>query len=76
MLRIKVFQNGVNRVYITRSFEEKSGKNNEVYEFMEAMAQVDFGSRELIHFVDEVTDTNVFVSPVMCLIEAEKVTEK
>lgn len=76
MLRIKVFQNGSARIYVTKSFEEKNGKDNEEYEFMLAMGMVDIGNRKFIHFVDEMTDTNIFVSPIMCLVEAEKVTEE
>lgn len=76
MLRIKIFQNGSTRFYITKSFEEKGGKENEAYEFMLAMGNVDLGNRKFIHFVDEATDANVFVSPIMCLIEVEAAGEE
>lgn len=76
MLRIKVFQNGSTRFYNTKTFEEKGGKDNEAYEFMLAMGNVDLGNRKFIHFVDETTDTNVFVSPVACVVEAEGVDDE
>lgn len=76
MLRIKVFQNGSARFYNTKTFEKKGGKDNEAYEFMSAMGNVDLGNRKFIHFVDETTDTNVFVSPVACVVEAEGVADE
>lgn len=76
MLRIKMFQNGSGKFYNTKTFEEKGGKDNEAYEFMLAMGNVDLGNRKFIHFVDETTDTSVFISPVGCVIEAEVVAEK
>lgn len=76
MLRIKVFQNGSARFYNTKTFEKKGGKDNEVYEFMSAMGNIDLGNRKFIHFVDETTDTNVFVSPVACVVEAEGVADE
>lgn len=76
MLRIKVFQNGSARFYNTKTFEGKGGKDNEAYEFMLAMGNVDLGNRKFIHFVDETTDANVFISPVACVVEAEGVAGK
>ena len=76
MLRIKVFQNGSARFYNTKTFEQKSGKDNEMYEFMLAMGNVDLGNRKFIHFVDDVADENIFVSPVGCVIEVERVAEE
>lgn len=43
---------------------------------MLAMGNVDLGNRKFIHFVDETTDTSVFISPVGCVIEAEGVAEE
>lgn len=76
MLRIKVFQNGSARFYNTKTFEQKGEKDNEMYEFMLAMGNVDLGNRKFIHFVDDVADENIFVSPVGCVIEVEEVTEE
>jgi hypothetical protein len=76
MLRIKVFQNGSARFYNTKTFERKGGKDNEMYEFMLAMGNVDLGNRKFIHFVDDVADENIFISPVGCVIEVEEVAEE
>ena len=76
MLRIKVFQNGSARFYNTKTFEQKDGKDSEMYEFMLAMGNVDLGNRKFIHFVDDVADENIFVSPVGCVIEVERVAEE
>lgn len=76
MLRIKVFQNGSARFYNTKTFERKDGKDNEMYEFMLAMGNVDLGNRKFINFVDDVADENIFISPVGCVIEVEEVAEE
>lgn len=75
MLEIKVFQNGVNRIYITDTFKEGMAKS-EFGNFLEAMTKIDFGNKKLIGFEDLVTGTNVFISPVMCLIEVEETADK
>lgn len=75
MLRIKVFQNGSNRIYNTNTFREGASKN-EFYNFLNAITNVDISNKKLIGFEDAVTDTKVFVSPVMCLIEVEEVADE
>lgn len=72
MLRITVFQNGLTRTYMTNSFKLGSRKN-EFYNFLEAATNVNLGHKKLIDFEDMVTNANVFVSPVTCLIEVEEV---
>lgn len=47
-----------------------------MYEFMLAMGNVDLGNRKFIHFIDDVADENIFVSPVGCVIEVEGVAEE
>ena len=74
MLRIKVFQNGESRIYTTNSFNQMSNKS-EMYNFMYGMVEVDKGINKMINFEDATTKANVFVSPVACLIEVEKVAE-
>ena len=75
MLRIKVFQNGSNRIYNTNTF--KAGESKNVgYNFLNAITNVDIRNKKLIGFEDAVTDTKVFVSPVMCLIEVEEVADE
>lgn len=76
MIRIKVFQNGVNRVYVTNSFEKRISDKSETYNFMHAVAEVDNGISKLISFEDEITKAYVFVSPVMSVIEFEKVADE
>ena len=75
MLRIKVFQNGSNRIYNTNTFKEGESKN-EFYNFLNAITNVDICNKKLIGFEDAVTDTKVFISPVMCLIEVEEVADE
>lgn len=76
MIRIKVFQNGVNRIYVTNSFNKCINNKSETYNFMHAMAEVDNGISKLISFEDEMTKAYVFVSPVMSVIEFEKVADE
>ena len=75
MLRIKVFQNGSNRVYNTNTFKEGESKN-EFYNFLDAITNVDIGNKKLIGLEDAVTNTKVFISPIMCLIEVEEVADE
>lgn len=72
MLRIKVFQNGLTRIYMTDSFKLGSGKN-EFYNFLEAVTNVNLGHKKLIGLEDADTNAKVFVSPITCLIECEEV---
>lgn len=76
MLQIKVFQGGSIRIYNTNSFKEGEGMKSELHNFLVAITNVDLGNRKNIGFVDVVTGTNVFVSPVSCLIEVEEVAEE
>ena len=76
MLQIKVFQNGANRIYVTKSFEGEDGKKNEKYRFMRAMVNVDLENTRIISFEDAVSGTQVFVSPVTCLIEVEEIVDE
>lgn len=75
MLRIKVFQNGSNRIYNTNTFKE-GGSKNEFYNFLNAITNINLSNKKLIGFEDAVTDTKVFISPVMCLIEVEEVADE
>lgn len=75
MLRIKVFQNGSNRIYNTNTFKEGESKS-EFYNFLDAITNVDIGNKKLIGLEDMVTNTKVFISPVMCLIEVEEVADE
>lgn len=76
MLRIKVFQNGVNRVYNTNTFKGGGSGESEFYNFLEVITNVSLGNKILIGFKDMVTNTKVFISPVACLIEVEEVAGK
>ncbi len=76
MLQIKVFQGGSIRIYNTNSFKEGEGMKSELHNFLVAITNVDLGNRKNIGFVDVVTGTNVFVSPVSCLIEVGEVAEE
>ena len=76
MLQIKVFQNGANRIYVTRSFEGEDGKENEKYRFMRAVVNVDLGNTRIISFKDAVSGAQIFVSPVTCLIEVEEMVDE
>lgn len=75
MLRIKVFQNGSNRVYNTNTFKEGKSKN-EFYNFLDVITNVDIGNKKLIGLEDAVINTKVFISPIMCLIEVEEVADE
>ena len=75
MLRIKVFQNGSNRIYNTNTFKEGESKN-EFYNFLDVITNVDIGNKKLIGLEDIVTNTKVFISPIMCLIEVEEVADE
>lgn len=75
MLRIKVFQNGSTRIYLTNSFKEGGGMKSEFHNFLVVITNVDLGNKKLIGFEDAMTDAKIFVSPVMCLIEVEEVEE-
>lgn len=75
MLRIKVFQNGSNRIYNTNTFKEGKSKN-EFYNFLEVITNVNLGHKKLIGFEDAVTDTKIFVPPALCLIEVEEVADE
>ncbi len=75
MLQIKVFQNGSNRIYNTNTFKEGESKR-EFYNFLNTITNVDIGNKKLIGFEDAVTDTKVFVSPALCLIEVEEATNE
>lgn len=76
MLQITVFINGATRRYFTNSFKEGEGMKSELRNFLVAITNVDLGNRKNIGFVDVLTGTNVFVSPVSCLIEVEEVAEE
>ena len=75
MLRIKVFQNGSNRIYNTNTFKEGESKS-EFYNFLDVITNVDIGNKKLIGLEDMVTNTKVFISPIMCLIEVEEVADE
>lgn len=75
MLRIKVFQNETNRIYNTNTFKEGESKS-EFYNFLDAITNVDLGNKKLIVLEDVVTNTKVFISPIMCLIEVEEVADE
>lgn len=75
MLRIKVFQNGSDRIYNTNTFKEGKSKS-EFYNFLDAVTNVDIGNKKLIGLEDMVTNTKVFISPIMCLIEVEEVADE
>ena len=75
MLRIKVFQNGSNRIYNTNTFKEGESKS-EFYNFLDVITNVNIGNKKLIGLEDAVTNTKVFISPIMCLIEVEEVADE
>lgn len=75
MLRIKVFQNGSNRIYNTNTFKEGESKS-EFYNFLDAITNVDIGNKKLIGLEDMVTNTKVFISPVVSLIEVDEVADE
>lgn len=75
MLRIKVFQNGSNRIYVTNTFKEGMAKS-EFGNFLEVITYVDIGNKKMIGFEDFITKTKVFISPVMCLIEVEETADE
>ena len=76
MLRIKVFQHGVNRIYVTKSFNRRFNDKSETYNFMYEMVEIDKGDKKMISFEDAITKTYVFVSPLTCLIEFEEVADE
>lgn len=75
MLRIKVFQCGKTRIYNTNSFKLGTGEN-EFYNFLEAVTNVDLGYKKIICLEDAVMGTTAFISPVSCLIEVEEVADE
>lgn len=75
MLHIKVFQGGATRIYNTNSFKLGTGEN-EFYNFLEVITNVDLGHKKIICLEDVVTGTTVFISPVSCLIEVEEVADE
>ena len=76
MLRIKVFQNGTNRIYVTNSFNKRINNKSETYNFLYEMVKVENGDKKIIGFEDAMTKTYVFVSPLACLIEFEEVADE
>ncbi len=76
MLRIKVSQNGVNRIYITNSYNRKLNNKSEIYNFMYEMVEIDNGAKKVIGFEDATTKAYVFVSPITSIIEFEKVADE
>lgn len=76
MLRIKVSQNGLTRIYTTNSFKDDGGILSEMYNFVFEMLAVVAGVKKVVSFVDFSTNTNVSVSPVMCGVVAEPVEEE
>lgn len=75
MLRIKVSQNGLTRIYTTNSFKDDGGILSEMHNFVFEMLAVVAGVKKVVSFVDFSTNTNVSVSPVMCGVVAEPVEE-
>nr|DAH57602.1 MAG TPA: hypothetical protein [Caudoviricetes sp.] len=76
MLRIKVSQNGLTRIYTTNSFKDDGGILSEMHNFVFEMLAVVAGVKKVVSFVDFSTNTNVSVSPVMCGVVAEPVEEE
>lgn len=76
MLRIKVSQNGLTRIYTTNSFKDDGGILSEMHNFVFEMLAVVAGAKKVVSFVDFSTNTNVSVSPVMCGVVAEPVEEE
>lgn len=76
MLRIKVSQNGLTRIYTTNSFKDDGGILSEMHNFVFEMLAVVAGVKKVVSFVDFSTNTNVSVSPVMCGVAAEPVEEE
>ena len=76
MLRIKVSQNGLTRIYTTNSFKDDGGILSEMHNFVFEMLAVVAGVKKVVSFVDFSTNTNVSVSPVMCGVVAELVEEE
>ena len=76
MLQIKVFQNGVSRIYVTNSFDKTFSNKSEIVNFMYEVAKVDNGLRKMISFEDATTKAYVFVSPITSIIEFEKVADE
>ena len=75
MLQITIFMNGVNRRYITKTFEPKFEDLDEIEVYNERLLNIDDGYEKVIKFIDEVTKALVSVSPTTCVIEVEKVED-
>lgn len=75
MLRIKVFQSELTRIYNTNSFKLGVAKS-EFYNFLEVITNVNLGHKKLIGLEDAITNTKVFISPIACLIEVEEVADE
>ena len=75
MLQITVFINGATRRYFTNSFNNYNFHNEEMKAYDSMLRNVDLGNVQTIKFIDVVTNANVSVSPVTCLIECEEVIE-
>lgn len=58
-----------------KSFKLGTGEN-EFYNFLEVVTNVDLGHKKIICLEDAVTGTAVFISPVSCLIEVEEVADE
>lgn len=67
--------NGVNRRYITKTFEPKFEDLDEIEVYNERLLNIDDGYEKVIKFIDEVTKALVSVSPTTCVIEVEKVED-
>ena len=75
MLQITVFINGATRRYFTNSFNRYNFRNEEMKVYDSMLRNVDLGNIQTIKFIDVVTNANVSVSPITCLIECEEVIE-
>lgn len=75
MLRITVFINGATRRYFTNSFKDNCFYDEEMKAYDSMLRNVDLGNVQTIKFIDVVTNANVSVSPITCLIECEEVVE-
>lgn len=75
MLQITVFLNGSVRRYVTKDYAFKNGCKSEIDAFNYELSCVSEGDKKIIAFIDEVTDTFVYVSPITCLIEVEEMPE-
>ena len=75
MLQITVFMNGATRRYFTNSFKNNYFCDEEMKAYDSMLRNVDLGNVQTIKFIDVVTNVNVSVSPITCLIECEEVEE-